>query len=935
MEDNKLREVEKDPVCGMDIEPKRAARVSTYKGKRYYFCSASCKDSFDSDPAGVFGPGEEGGGSETAAAETPRLEMMELTDFSTSGSKPAVREAAPPSAVSGAFTPGASTPGTAIPRGTVIDLPVTGMNCASCASKVEKVLTGLSGVEEASVNLATERVRVVINREGVETEKLIESLRGAGYGTDSTRVTLPVTGMSCASCVAKVETVLGELPGVISSSVNFATENATVEYIPLITSTEDMVRAVKGAGYELVVTVEDKEGTSASDLAKESLYKRLRTKLLVGTALTAPIFVLMHHDLFGLTAILDLSQRTYFALQLVLATPVQFWCGSQFYRGAIGAARHGTTDMNTLIAMGTSAAYLYSLTVTLFPGLFELGTYKAHVYFDTSAMIIILILFGRLLEARAKGHTTDAIKKLIGMQAKTARVVRDGMEVDIPIEEVIFGDTVVVRPGEKVPVDGDVIYGYSSVDESMISGESIPVEKREGDGVIGATINKTGTFRLRATKIDKDSALAHIIKMVEEAQGSKPPIARMADLIASYFVPAVIVVAFITFSLWYTLGPEPRLTYAMLSFVSVLIIACPCALGLATPTSIMVGTGKGAENGILIRGGESLETAHRLNTIVLDKTGTLTKGEPSVTDIISGEGFTDEEILIYGASAEKGSEHPLGEAIVRGARERSLTFTDPEEFLAIPGHGIRAKVGGKRVVLGSLNFMREEDITSLDEIIAEGERISGDGKTPMYIGVDGKGGGIIGVADTLKESSSGAVSALKRIGLEVIMLTGDNRRTAEAIGAKVGIDSVIAEVLPEEKSEKIKALQGEGKVVAMVGDGINDAPALAQADVGIAIGTGADVAMEASDITLISDDLGAITTAIALSHATIRNIKQNLFWAFFYNSLLIPLAAGALYPFTGILLSPIFAAAAMGLSSVSVVTNALRLRFFTPATQQT
>ncbi|MBI3354885.1 MAG: copper-translocating P-type ATPase, partial [Nitrospirae bacterium] len=533
------------------------------------------------------------------------------------------------------------------------------------------------------------------------------------------------------------------------------------------------------------------------------------------------------------------------------------------------------------------------------------------------------------------GQTSEAIKKLIGLQAKTARVIRNGREEDIPIEDVAAGDVVIVRPGEKIPVDGMIIEGYSAIDESMITGESIPVEKKKGDVVIGATLNKTGSFRFHATKVGKETALAQIIKLVQEAQGSKPPIARLADVIASYFVPAVIIISVITFIVWYIFGPEPSFTYALLNFVAVLIIACPCALGLATPTSVMVGTGKGATNGILFRSGEALETAHKLNAIILDKTGTLTKGEPSVTDINpltlslshKGRGYNEGELLFYAASAEKGSEHPLGEAIVKKAKEMNIALVDAERFNAIPGHGLEARVQEKDVLLGNIKLMRDRNV-KLNGLEKDAERLSDEGKTPMFLSVDGKAAGIIAVADTLKPDSKNAVDTLRKLGLEVIMITGDNKRTAEAIAKQVGIERVLSEVLPEDKARHVKMLQAEGKKAAMVGDGINDAPALAQADIGIAIGTGTDVAMEASDITLISGDLRGIVTAIALSKATIRNIKQNLFWAFFYNISLIPVAAGILYPFFGILLDPMIAAGAMGLSSVSVVSNALRLRWF-------
>jgi Cu+-exporting ATPase len=748
------------------------------------------------------------------------------------------------------------------------------------------------------------------------------------YKAETQKVILPVQGMTCASCVNRVQTALDQVPGVIHASVNFATERATVVYSSGQATVEDLATAIASAGYK-ILEIDEEQFVDEEKAVRETEFKRLKRKFYLGVVLVAPLFILVHWNKLGLTGILPLSGQTNYLLQLLLQTPVQFWVGLQFYKGALAAAKHKTSDMNTLIAVGTSAAYLYSVLATFFPGLFAAEGLAPKVYFDTAGAIIVLILLGRLLEARARGQTSEAIKKLIGLQAKTATIVVNGEENEIPVEQVLIGDTVIVKPGEKIPVDGILLEGHSAVDESMVTGESIPVEKTVGDEVVGATLNKTGTFKFKATKVGKDTMLAQIIKMVEEAQGSKPPIARLVDIIASYFVPAVIGAAVLTFGIWYFFGPVPALTYAVLNFVAVMIIACPCALGLATPTSIMVGTGKGAEHGVLIRGGEALETAHKLNAIVLDKTGTITRGEPAVTDIVTAAECQINEILLLAASAEKGSEHPLGEAIVKKAKEYELMLDNPVDFNAIPGHGIEAFISDKKLLLGNTKLMQDKDI-DLSDMEQKAEALAGEGKTPMWVAIDGEITGIIAVADTLKENSRAAIAALHHLKLEVIMLTGDNQRTADAIAGQIGIDRVLAEVLPEVKASEVKKLQAEGKKVAMVGDGINDAPALAQADVGIAIGTGTDVAMESADITLISGDLTGVVTAIALSKATIRNIKQNLFWAFAYNTILIPVAAGVLFPFFGILLNPIFAAAAMGLSSVTVVTNALRLRRFRP-----
>jgi len=809
-----------------------------------------------------------------------------------------------------------------------LDLPVTGMSCASCVSHVQNALSELKGVAEASVNFAAEKATVVYDASLVSVAELIKTVSDQGYGVAVSRITLPVRGMTCAACVSAVENALRGLEGVVAASVNFATEKATIDYFLSQVGIREFKKAVRDAGYEVIEAEQGEDIVEKEQREREKAYTELRTKVITGAVLAFPVMVLMQwHHLFGGWFHLPLQMN--YLIQLILATPVQFWIGRQFYTGAIAAARHRTTNMNTLIAIGTSSAYLYSIVATFFPSVFEIKGYSADVYFDTSATIIVLILLGRLFEARAKGRTSEAIKKLIGLQAKTARLIRDGREMDVPIEDVEFGDIVQVRPGEKVPVDGVIVEGYSAVDESMVTGESIPAEKSKGDSVVGGTVNKTGSFRFEATKVGKETVLSHIIEMVQSAQGSKPPIARLADVIASYFVPAVIGIAAITFIVWYVFGPTPAFTYAVLNFIAVLIIACPCSLGLATPTSIMVGTGKGAENGILIRSGEALERAHTITAVVFDKTGTLTKGRPEVTDVFP-RGLDAEKLTFYAASAEKGSEHPLSEAIIRKAAESNLKIVDPEQFQAIPGHGIRAVVQGKTVLFGNRKLMQDGGIDTV-ELVNEAERLSAQGKTSMFISVDSVAAGIIAVADTLREESVQAVKQLHDLGIEVVMITGDNKRTGEAIGRQAGIDRVLAEVLPQEKADQVKKLQAEGKIVAMVGDGINDAPALAQADVGIAIGTGTDVAMEASDITLISGNIKGVVTAIALSKATMRNIKQNLFWAFAYNVILIPVAAGVLFPFFGILLNPMLAAGAMGFSSVTVVTNALRLRKFRPA----
>ncbi|NJD27132.1 MAG: copper-translocating P-type ATPase, partial [Chloroflexi bacterium] len=760
---------------------------------------------------------------------------------------------------------------------------------------------------------------------------------------------LDIEGMTCASCVNRIERYLRKVDGVVEANVNLATERASIVARPDVTI-DQLIAAVDAAGYDAKVLVNGAPAGAAAAAVEEaephaahreaarepetSFQQRhladTRRRLIVAAVLTTPL-------LLGLASMTiapflpALLTNPWF--QLAVATPVQFYAGWPFYKGAWKVARHRATDMNTLIAVGTSAAYIYSLAAILFPGFFQAAGIATDeslpLYFDTSAAIITLILLGRFLEARARSHTSDAIKKLIGLQPRTARVLRDGAEVDIAIEEVVQGDVVLVRPGEKVAVDGLVQHGRSAVDESMITGESMPVTKEPGDEVVGGTLNTSGAFRFEATRGGRDTVLAQIVRLVQEAQGSKAPIQRLADLVTSYFVPAVLGIAALTFAAWFVFGPEPAFNLALLNMVAVLIIACPCALGLATPTSIMVGTGKGAENGVLFRNAEALERLHNVRAVVLDKTGTLTEGKPRVTDVIRAEGAPDEgEVLRLAASAERGSEHPLGEAIVRFARdERRLELADAGDFDAVSGQGIAATVEGRQVIVGRPGFLESRDVDPgrLADAAAE---LASAGKTPVFVAIDGATAAVVAIADTLKAGSVEAVVELHRLGLEVVMLTGDNETTARAIAREAGVDRVLADVRPDEKAAQVRRLQSEGKMVAMVGDGINDAPALAQADVGVAIGTGTDVAIESGSVTLMSGDLRALVTAFALSRATMRNIKQNLFWAFAYNVALIPLAAGVFYPFTGILLDPIFAAAAMALSSVTVVSNALRLRRF-------
>ncbi|MCH9736145.1 MAG: heavy metal translocating P-type ATPase [Actinomycetia bacterium] len=760
----------------------------------------------------------------------------------------------------------------------------------------------------------------------------VASAVGVGPSTEATVVTeraeFGVSNMSCASCVSNIESVIGNLPGVDSIAVSFGTKRATVDFDPTQITSAEIQTAAGNAGYRLVPRARrgsaDSEDTESAE--RQAEIRDLSRRVVLGAALAAPVMVaVMAMDLFGARWVPEFMLNPWF--QLALITPVMVYCGWPIHRTGWLTLRHRTADMNSLITIGTISAFGYSLLVTLAPAV--VPEHVREVYYEAVGVIITLILLGRLLEVRAKAGTGEAIRKLIGLQAKTATLIRNGAEIAVPVDDVLPGDIVLVRPGEKIPVDGVITDGRSTLDESMVTGESIPVTKETGDTVIGATINQTGAFRFEATNVGADTMLSQIIKLVEQAQGSKAPIQRLADLVSSYFVPAVMVIAVATFAVWFTVGPQPTLTLSLVAAVAVLIIACPCALGLATPLSIMVSTGKGAEHGILIRSAEALETAHKIDTIVLDKTGTITRGEPALTNIITAGALSEDEFLRLVASAELPSEHPLAQAIVDGARDHGLNLTDPTGFDSITGKGIKAIVEGREVLIGNRRLLDDADIDS-STLAGQLDRLAEAGHTPMLVAIDGAPAGVVAVADTVKEESAAAISALRALGIRVAMITGDNARTAVAIARQVGIERVLAEVLPEHKALEVRRLQGEGGIVAMVGDGINDAPALAQADVGFAIGTGTDVAIESSDITLISGALDGVVTAITLSRATMRNIRQNLFLAFIYNGIGIPIAAGVLYPVIGIQLSPMIAAAAMAASSLSVVGNASRLRRWHP-----
>jgi Cu+-exporting ATPase len=905
----------KDPVCGMEIEETSAFSSQTIDAKVYYFCSKACEEKFLSETSKY--------AAEPAAANQ---------SADSAGSVPLQPVRSAPSATTGVGSP---------PDVVQLEIPVFGITCSECSTNIVKALQEVKGVHHAMVNTATEHAHIFYDPKTANALDLYKAIKEAGYRTGTNTLRLRIKGIYCSGCIKQIEEALKKVDGVVTAVLNPATEEASVEYLPDSFDIKKLGEAVESAGpYKAVdATAPTAEAVhnEGEDSAKE--YRQLMRKWWFGAAVGVFTMIFSYPQLFpGLRDVLPRgsSQIRYLWMFMGIASlAVMVYSGNQFFIGMWESLKRRTANMHTLIAIGTGGAWIYSTIAVLFPQIFP-SIEMADVYYDVTVVVTALVVLGLAMEIKAKGRTSEAIKKLIGLQAKTARVLRNGKETDIPVEEVLVGDIVVIRPGDKIPVDGEISEGASAVDESMITGESIPVEKRVGDEVIGATINKTGSFKFSATKVGKDTALANIIRMVQDAQATKVPIQRIVDVVSSYFTPVVIILAVLGFIVWYDFGPEPAIAYALIVGVTTLIIACPCALGMATPISLTTGIGLGALNGILIRGGESLQTAKELNTIILDKTGTITHGKPVLTDIVVGtEGhltaakITENELLRLSAAIEKGSEHPLASAIVEGAETRGLTVPEVRDFNAVPGHGVEAAVEDKKLLLGNLKLMRDRgiDIGALED---QAVRLSEEGKTPMYVAMNGGIAGIVAVADTVKEDSKQSIQILKQMGLEVVMITGDNERTAKAIAGKVGIERVLAEVLPQDKAYNVQKLQLEGKKVGMVGDGINDAPALAQSDVGFAIGTGTDVAIEASDITLIKGSLKGVVMAIQISRATMRNVYQNLFGAFIYNTIGIPIAMGILYPFLGVLLSPLMAAAAMSFSSVTVIANANRLKRFKP-----
>ena len=814
-------------------------------------------------------------------------------------------------------------------EGSTLTLPVEGMSCASCASRVSDALQAVEGVADASVNFATERAEVQFANGTVPTTALVAAVADSGYEVRTAETTLTVQGMSCASCVSRVEDALRAVDGVLSADVNLATDRATVRYVPGAAQPADFTTAIRDTGYDVVDTSGGEDRSDVEKKAREEEKRAMKGRFLWALVFGLPVFVLemgfMHVPALEAWITGQVSTQTLYYVLFALTSAVQFGPGLYFYKHGWPALRNGSPDMNTLVMIGTSAAYGYSVVATFLPSVLPTGT--VHVYYEAAATIVMLILAGNYMEALAKGRASDAIRSLLDLQATTARVVRNGEDEEVDVRDVVPGDVIRVRPGEKVPVDGSVVDGSSYVDESMVTGEPDPVSKGEGDEVVGGTINKTGSFTFRATRVGEETVLSQIVEMVEEAQGSRPPIQSLADRVVTVFVPFVLATAAITFGIWMAFGPDPVLTYALVTAVSVLIIACPCAMGIATPISVMVGTGRAAELGVYVREGEALQALHTAGIVALDKTGTLTKGQPEVTDVLVQNGFDEADVLRWGAAVETQSEHPIGEALVARAQAQGLDLPDATDFDAIPGHGVQATVEGRTIAVGAERLMDRLDV-AFDGQQSIADELADAAKTPIYVSVDGTLAAVIAVADPIKDSTPAALDALHTLGIEVAMITGDDERTALAIARELGIDRVQAEVLPEDKAAAIQAFQEGGQTVAFVGDGINDAPALAQADVGIAIGTGTDVAIESGDIVLMSGDLRGVPNAVSLSQATLRNIKQNLFWAFAYNVVLIPVAAGVLYPTFGLLLSPAFAALAMVFSDLFVIGNALRLRRF-------
>ncbi len=882
----------------MQIDSETAFAARTVKGQTFYFCSESCVKQFDASPAAP------------------------------------VKHATVHSATTG-VSDGASGPAR-------LELPVRGLN-RSGGPALAQALQAVPGVSKAYVNVRSGRTAIEYDPARAKAADFVDAVRAAGFSTDGQTMRLKVNGLYCAECVVRIENALKATPGVLGATMNAATNEVKVEYSPVIGDLNLLTKAVESAGpYKATRAAEASEPEMDKEAqATEKEYRSLMRKWWFGAAVGVPTMILSYPWIFPILR--DWFPRgspqlvyIWYAMG-VASLAVLVYSGSQFFIGAWEGLKHRSANMHTLIALGTGVAWIYSTIALLFPQIFPSEEFT-DVYYDVTVVVTALVVLGLAMEIRAKGRTSEAIKKLIGLQAKTARVLRGGKEDDIPVEEVLVNDIVVVRPGEKIPVDGEVIEGQSAVDESMITGESLPVSKKVGDEVIGATINKTGSFKFRATKVGKDTALSNIIRLVQDAQGSKVPIQRIVDQVSAYFTPSVMILAIIGFVIWYDFGPSlalsgaegPALTYGLIVAVTTLIIACPCALGMATPMSLTTGIGLGAQNGILIRSGDALQAAEKLNAIILDKTGTITIGKPSLTDVALTPGQNENDVLRLSASVEKSSEHPLALAIVESAQARGLKLSDVQTFEAIPGHGVAATVEGRRILIGNLKLMNREGV-ALGPLEEKSKTLADDGKTPMYVAIDDKAAGIIAVADTVKEDSKAAIATLKKMGIEVVMITGDNERTAKAIARQVGVGRVLAEVLPQDKAFNVQKLQLEGKKVAMVGDGINDAPALAQADIGMAIGTGTDVAIEASDITLIKGSLMGVVTAIQLSRATMRNVYQNLVGAFIYNTAGLPIALGVLYPFFGILLSPLLAALAMSFSSVTVISNANRLKNWKPA----